>query len=109
MSKQDAVSPGFGGAIDGGRAAGFEPVLRLAGGRAAAFHEGTLALARATPPSEPARAPGQRFEEVAGAIAAALASLGVDARVGEVPGEYCPGAWSVNARGATSSSGSASG
>ena len=27
--------------------------------------------------------------------------MGVDARVGEVPGEYCPGAWSVNARGAT--------
>ena len=27
--------------------------------------------------------------------------LGVDARVGEVPGEYCPGAYSVNARGAT--------
>ena len=34
-------------------------------------------------------------------IAAALRGLGVDARVGEVPGEYCPGAYSVNARGAT--------
>ena len=33
-------------------------------------------------------------------IVAALRALGVDARVGEVPGEYCPGAWSVNARGA---------
>ena len=32
---------------------------------------------------------------------AALARLGVDARVGEVPGEYCPGAFSVNARGRT--------
>ena len=29
----------------------------------------------------------------------ALASLGVDARVGEVPGEYCPGEYSVNAGG----------
>ena len=29
----------------------------------------------------------------------AFASLGIDARVGEVPGEYCPGADSVNARG----------
>jgi lipoate-protein ligase A len=34
-------------------------------------------------------------------IADALRGLGVDARVGEVPGEYCPGAYSVNARGAT--------
>lgn len=32
-------------------------------------------------------------------IAAALRSLGVDAGVGEVPGEYCPGAYSVHARG----------
>ena len=30
---------------------------------------------------------------------ARCARLGVDARVGEVPGEYCPGAYSVNARG----------
>jgi lipoate-protein ligase A len=34
-------------------------------------------------------------------IADTLRGLGVDARVGEVPGEYCPGAYSVNARGAT--------
>jgi hypothetical protein len=32
---------------------------------------------------------------------AALGGLGVDARVGEVAGEYCPGAWSVNAGGRT--------
>jgi lipoate-protein ligase A len=37
---------------------------------------------------------------MAGQIADALRALGVDARVGEVPGEYCPGAYSVNARGA---------
>ena len=30
---------------------------------------------------------------------AALSGLGVDARVGEIPGEYCPGAFSVNAGG----------
>jgi hypothetical protein len=28
-------------------------------------------------------------------------SLGVDAHTGEVPGEYCPGDYSINARGAT--------
>jgi lipoate-protein ligase A len=32
-------------------------------------------------------------------MAEAFRSLGVDARVGEVPGEYCPGEHSVNARG----------
>jgi hypothetical protein len=34
-------------------------------------------------------------------LAGALGGLGVDARVGAVPREYCPGAWSVNARGRT--------
>jgi octanoyl-[GcvH]:protein N-octanoyltransferase len=101
LSKQDAVSPGFQAAIAAGRAAGFQPVLRLAGGRAAAFHEGTLALARSTPATFPARTTQERFEQVSGALAQGLRALGVDARVGEIPGEYCPGAWSVNARGAT--------
>jgi hypothetical protein len=35
---------------------------------------------------------GERFERFASLIAAALGGLGVDARVGEVAGEYCPGA-----------------
>jgi octanoyl-[GcvH]:protein N-octanoyltransferase len=101
LSKQDANSPGFGRAIAAGREAGFAPVLRLAGGRAAAFHEGTLALARATPERYPPRTTSDRFAEVSNAITAALRALGIDARVGEVPGEYCPGAWSINARAAT--------
>ena len=41
----------------------------------------------------------ERFERLGGVIVRALRGLGVDARVGEVEGEYCPGAWSVNARG----------
>jgi lipoate-protein ligase A len=98
LSKQDAVSPGFAAAVEAGRAAGFEPVLRLAGGRAAAFHEGTLAFSLATRVEDPARTTRARFEHAAGAVTAALRALGVDAQVGEVPGEYCPGAWSVNAR-----------
>ena len=34
-------------------------------------------------------------------IERALRTLGVDARIGEVPGEYCPGDYSINARGET--------
>jgi lipoate-protein ligase A len=75
-------------------------VLRLAGGRAAVFHEGTLELAHAVPSSDPRGEIHARFEETAGLVARALGRLGVDARVGEVPGEYCPGRWSVNAGGA---------
>ncbi len=53
FSKQDRAAAGFGRAVEAARAAGFEPVVRLAGGRAAAFHEGTLAFAWATARTEP--------------------------------------------------------
>jgi lipoate-protein ligase A len=81
------------------RAAGFGSVLRLAGGRAAVFHEGTLQLAHAVPDPDPRPGIRTRFQATAELIARALRRLGVDARVGEVPGEYCPGGYSVNARG----------
>jgi hypothetical protein len=41
----------------------------------------------------------RRFEQFGALFAEAFGRLGVDARVGAVPGEYCPGAHSVNARG----------
>jgi len=99
FGKQDALAPGFGKAVHAAREAGFSPVLRLAGGRAAVFHEGTLALAHATPEDAPREGTQQRFEACAGLLVDAFASLGIDARLGELPGEYCPGAWSVNAGG----------
>ena len=101
FSRQDRASPGFAAAVRAAGERGFEPVLRLAGGRAAVFHEQTLACSWAVPDSRPAARTTERFREMAGLLAAALAALGIDARVGEVPGEYCPGAWSVNARGRT--------
>jgi lipoate-protein ligase A len=100
FGKQDAVAPGYSEAAAAARERGFDPVLRLAGGRAAVFHEGTIGLAHAVPEKQPRARIRARFESTAGAIERALRGLGADARVGEVAGEYCPGTWSVNARGA---------
>ena len=47
----------------------------------------------------PATGTHERFAVEGERLAGALRAVGVDARVGEVPGEYCPGAYSVNARG----------
>ncbi len=41
----------------------------------------------------------ERFAREADRYADAFRRLGIDARVGEVPGEYCPGAFTVNAAG----------
>jgi lipoate-protein ligase A len=96
---RDRVAPGFGPAVAAARALGFGAIERLAGGRAAVFHRGTLAFSWAIPDPSPRQGIRPRFEEIAAIMAEALLSLGVDARVGEVPGEYCPGEHSVNARG----------
>jgi octanoyl-[GcvH]:protein N-octanoyltransferase len=99
FGKRDVVSEGFGAAVAAARASGFEAVERLGGGRAAVFHEGTLHFGQAAPSGEPGLVM-RRFEETAELVVRALRGLGIDARVGEVAGEYCGGAHSVNARGA---------
>lgn len=91
----DTARPGYPAAVAAARREGFTPMERLAGGRAAVFHEQTLAFAWAIPDPEPRGSIHLRFRELAAVVVEALASLGVEARVGEVPGEYCPGEYSV--------------
>jgi octanoyl-[GcvH]:protein N-octanoyltransferase len=101
FGKRDAVTPGYQAAARAAREQGFEAVLRLAGGRAAVFHEDTLALFHTVPGADPRAEVHPRFREVSDLLAVALGELGIDARVGEVPGEYCPGGYSVSAGGRT--------
>ncbi len=96
---QDTRSPGYQQAVQRARSGGFQAVYRLAGGRAAVFHEETIAFSWTIPDPEPRAGIHQRFQELADIMAQAFRRLGVDARIGEVPGEYCPGEYSVNARG----------
>jgi octanoyl-[GcvH]:protein N-octanoyltransferase len=99
FGKRDTLSPGYPGAVRRAGEAGFGAALRLAGGRATVFHQGTVAIAHAFPEEDARGGIHDRFREAADLVAAAVQSLGVDARVGEVPGEYCPGGYSVNAGG----------
>lgn len=99
FGRRDTRSPGYARAVASARDTGFAAMERLTGGRAAAYSEGTLSLTLTTPDPHPGQRTSERFEAAGDLIRAALAGLGVDARVGEVPGEYCPGAFSVNAGG----------
>ncbi len=99
FSSLDARRPGHARAIELARAAGFEPVVRLAGGHAAVFLSSSLAFAWATADPDAALHIRPRFERLSGWIVAALRRLGLDARVGELAGEYCPGEFSVNLAG----------
>ncbi len=99
FGRQDRARPGYRAAVAAVTGLGFAAVERLAGGRAAVFHEGTLAFSWAMPDSAGPAAIRPRFAAVSGLVAEALAGLGLDARIGEIPGEYCPGEWSVNLSG----------
>ena len=99
FGRRDVVSDGYATAVEAARAAGYEAVERIAGGRAAAYNGEALNLSHAVRDVSPARSTRARFEAMAELVREALAELGVDARIGEVEGEYCPGAFSVNAGG----------
>ncbi len=95
----DRGSDDYPSAVRAARAHGYDAVERLAGGRAAVFHECTLAFSWAVADPEPRVAIRERFETISSIMIEAFESLGVDARFGPLPGEYCPGDWSVNAGG----------
>lgn len=96
FGRRDVITPGYRHAVAAATARGFEAVERLAGGRAAAFTTGALSFSWAVPTVDPRAGVQERFQRVSGIMVAAFRKLGADARVGEVPGEYCPGAHSVN-------------
>lgn len=96
FGKRDATETGFAEAADAARAHGYLPLVRLAGGRAAVFHEHTLAFGWTIPITDPREGIQRRFEELSAMLVAAFASLGIRSAVGEIPGEYCPGRFSIH-------------
>ncbi|MFC8683411.1 biotin/lipoate A/B protein ligase family protein [Microbacterium ureisolvens] len=100
MSRRESRLPGFETARRASADRGFAPVVRPTGGRAVAYDETCIVFDVVVREDAGAIDQALFFREVGGALAAAMRGLGVDARVGDVPGEYCPGEFSVNARGA---------
>jgi octanoyl-[GcvH]:protein N-octanoyltransferase len=99
FGRRDSFLPGFARAAAAAASAGFTPAIRSAGGRAAAYHDECLVIDEIVAARDAMADVDTRFAAEAESQAQALRGLGIDARVGEVPGEYCPGRFSVNARG----------
>ncbi len=99
FTRRDTRSPGIRRATAIARDAGFETAIRSPGGRMVAYDEGAVVVDHI----------GGRdsFALNADHHAGVLRALGVDARVGEVEGEYCPGEFSVNVGGRSKVVGSA--
>ncbi|UGS34556.1 lipoyl protein ligase domain-containing protein [Capillimicrobium parvum] len=107
FGRRDTFAPGYPAALDAAAAHGCAAIERLAGGRAAVYHAGTLEVGEVLADEAAALHLRERFVATAEVLVEALRAVGVDARIGPVPGEYCPGDFSVNARGARKLAGSA--
>ncbi|HEX7303235.1 lipoyl protein ligase domain-containing protein [Lentzea sp.] len=108
FSGRDLRSPGIAAATEVAHAAGFATVVRSPGGRMVAYDSGAVVidhLDRTTGIRHPG---GATFAANAESHVRVLRALGdVDARVGEVDGEYCPGEYSINVGGVAKVVGSA--
>ena len=109
FGRRDTRLPGFAAAARAAEDAGFAPLVRATGGRAVAYTENAVVVDHVCHDPDTVGGLDHRFEEYGERLAGAFRGLGVDARLGAVPGEYCPGAHSVNARGTVSSWGPRSG
>ena len=108
FSGRDLRSPGIAAATKVARAAGFEPVVRSPGGRMVAYDSGAVVIDHLDRATGIRHAGSATFAANAGSHVQVLRGLGdVDARVGEVDGEYCPGEYSINVGGTTKVVGSA--
>lgn len=99
FGRRDTFLPGFAAAVRAVRDAGFTPVVRPQGGRAVAYTEQSLVVDHVSPHAGLPTGMDERFTTYGELWVDVLRACGVDARLGAVPGEYCPGAYSVNARG----------
>lgn len=105
FGQRDTRLAGFAKAEQAARENDFVPAVRRAGGRAAAYHQGTLIVDHIQREDDAIAGAKARFGFFGDLFAQALQSLGVDAGVGEIPGEYCPGEFSVYGRGGAAGSG----
>lgn len=98
LTRRESRMPGYARAVAAAHRLGFAPAIRPTGGRAVAYDE-TCLVFDLVDRDDALPGPTAFFAQAGSTIVEALRGLGVDARLGEVPGEYCPGEYSINARG----------
>lgn len=96
FGRLDRLRPGFPDACRIAAGAGWTPVLRWGGGHAVAYDRDCvlLEIIRRRPPGAIELDP--RFVEATRLVTDALAPLGVALELGERPGEYCAGRFSLH-------------
>ncbi len=94
FGRLDQTCPGFAAAASAAAERGFSPVLRLAGGRAAAYHSRSLVLELICANDRPNI--DRSYRLVSELLCSALGDVGAAVSIGELEGEYCSGRFSLN-------------
>lgn len=90
FGRRDELNPGFAAAAAACAEHGFEVLVRKVGGHAAAYHQGCLVVDHFQPASDARSGNTLRYELFGSMYAQALREVGVDARMGEIPGSTAP-------------------
>ena len=99
LSRLDELRDGVDEARAVAERAGLDVIRRITGGHAVVAGSGSLCVGFAEP-APTFEGTQERYERLVAAILAALAAVGIDdAEQGQLEGEWCPGAWSIRARG----------
>jgi octanoyl-[GcvH]:protein N-octanoyltransferase len=96
FGKRDSFQSGFERASESALRHGFEPVVRQAGGHAVAYDGESVVVEFVRPEHQLLGGLELRFIQLATLISATLAELGLVLELGELPGEHCPGRFSLH-------------
>ena len=97
VTRRDTFRPGFEDAVRAAGGIGYPVLVRSAGGGATAADRGTFgfSIIRPAHETESRRSIRERYDEAAAFVLGAFSRLGVEAEVGEVRDEFCPGDHSI--------------
>ena len=97
VTRRDTFRPGFADAVRASREEGYPVLVRSAGGGAIAAHYGTFgfSIIRPATDGEPRRTIRDRYDGAAALVLGAFSRLDVQAEIGEVRDEFCPGDHSI--------------
>jgi octanoyl-[GcvH]:protein N-octanoyltransferase len=97
VTSRDTFRPGFADAVRASREEGYPVLVRSSGGGATAAHYGTFgfSIIRPATAGEPRRTVRDRYDEAAALVLGAFSRLGIQAEIGEIRDEFCPGDHSI--------------
>jgi len=99
FSRRETFLPGFANAVEVAQQVGYAPAIRLTGGRCVVYDQNSVVLDVVFSETNRKKTSEEHFIAFADWFVNHLQQFGLDARVGQLDGEYCPGPYSVNASG----------